>query len=100
MIDPRLAMAGTPSLEQSLSQLHSAEQGSGSFAAKLADAADTVSAAQHGADQMVAGVASGKDTDLHAMMIALEEADIAMRTLVSVRDKAVESYQQLMNMAI
>jgi flagellar hook-basal body complex protein FliE len=33
-------------------------------------------------------------------MIALEEADIALRTMVSVRNKLVGAYEQVMNMAI
>jgi flagellar hook-basal body complex protein FliE len=33
-------------------------------------------------------------------MIAMEEADITLRTMVTVRDKVVSAYQEIMNMAI
>ena len=74
--------------------------GPAGFTDKRAGAIDAVAASQHKADGALAGVASGGETDLHTMMISLEEADIAMRTLVSVRDKMVEGYQQIMNMSI
>ena len=45
-------------------------------------------------------MASGKEVDLHGAMIALEEADITLRTMVTARDKVIEAYQQLMNMTI
>ena len=45
-------------------------------------------------------LATGQQVDLHGTMIALEKADIAIRTMVSVRDKVVGAYEQIMNMAI
>ena len=33
-------------------------------------------------------------------MIALEQAEIGLRAMVSVRDKLMTAYEQLMNMAI
>jgi flagellar hook-basal body complex protein FliE len=33
-------------------------------------------------------------------MIGLAEADITLRTMVSVRDRVVEAYQTVMNMSI
>ena len=45
-------------------------------------------------------LASGQGVDLHGTMVALEKADIALRTMVSVRDRVVAAYEQVMNMAI
>jgi flagellar hook-basal body complex protein FliE len=56
-------------------------------------------AVHHGDDALVA-LASGGDVDLHGAMIALQEADIAMRAMVSVRDRAIGAYEQLMNLAV
>jgi len=72
----------------------------GDFAASLNAAVNEVNAAQVHADDKLAALASGDGTDLHGTMIALQEADITLRTMVSVRDKAVEAYQQIMNMSI
>ena len=74
--------------------------GGGDFSAKLEEAVETVSRAQVRADDKLQMLASGEDVDIHNTMIAMQEADIALRTMVSVRDKVVEAYQQVMNMTI
>jgi flagellar hook-basal body complex protein FliE len=75
--------------------------GSGAgFADSLTSAIDRVSDKGIAADDKLAQLASGKDIDLHGTMIALEEADITLRTMVAVRDKVVGAYQEIMNMAI
>jgi flagellar hook-basal body complex protein FliE len=70
------------------------------FADTLSEAMDNVNATQHNADDKLAELAAGKSPDIHGTMIALQEADITLRTMVSVRDKAVDAYQQIMNMQI
>ena len=70
------------------------------FANKLEQAVQSVSEVQVRADDQLRGVASGENVDIHNTMIALQEADIALRTMVSVRDKVVEAYQTVMNMTI
>lgn len=71
-----------------------------SFSDRLRSAVESVNAAQHSADDQLRAVASGQDVDLHATMIALEEADITLRTMTSVRDKVVNAYERIMNMSI
>ncbi|MSP55815.1 MAG: flagellar hook-basal body complex protein FliE [Myxococcales bacterium] len=63
-------------------------------------AVQAVDARQHGADAQLQGLASGSDMNLHGTMIALEEANIALHAMTSVRDKLVEAYQTLWNMPI
>ena len=70
------------------------------FESVLKGALSNVNALQNNADSAVADLASGKNVDLHGTMIALEEADITLRTMVTVRDKVVGAYQEIMNMAI
>ena len=72
----------------------------GNFSQRLEDAVQSVSEAGNRADDRLRAMASGEDVDIHNTMIALQEADIALRTMVSVRDKVVEAYQQVMNMTI
>ena len=74
--------------------------GANSFADTLRDAMDNVNETQQNADDKLAELASGKTPDIHGTMIALQEADITLRTMVSVRDKVVDAYQQVMNMQI
>mgnify|MGYP001416924184 CR=1 FL=1 len=74
--------------------------GGSGFADKLTDAIDGVSDKQLHADDKLSKLATGEDIDLHGTMIALEEADITLRTMVAVRDKVVNAYQEIMNMSI
>jgi flagellar hook-basal body complex protein FliE len=76
------------------------EPAGASFADTLERALDSVNETQQHADDKLAELAAGKTPDLHGTMIALQEADITLRTVVSVRDKAVDAYQQVMNMQI
>lgn len=70
------------------------------FARLLDSQVGQVDGLQHQADDAMRLLASGEQVDLHGTMIALEKADIALRTMVSVRDKLVNAYEQVMNMAI
>jgi flagellar hook-basal body complex protein FliE len=70
------------------------------FAAHLDAAVGKVDGAQHTADSALAELASGENVDLHGTMMKLQQADISMRTMVTVRDKVVEAYQTIMNMTI
>ena len=70
------------------------------FADKLSAAVDGVSDKQLVADDKLAKLASGEDVDLHGTMIAMEEAEITLRTMTAVRDKVVGAYQEIMNMSI
>lgn len=70
------------------------------FANRLDHAMRGVSNQVNAADVRLARVASGEDADLHGTMIALQEADISVRLMVSVRDEAVEAYEKIMNMQV
>jgi flagellar hook-basal body complex protein FliE len=52
------------------------------------------------ADQRVADVATGKSHNLHEMMVSLNKADLSLKMLTQVRNKAVEAYQELMRMSL
>lgn len=43
-------------------------------------------------------LAAGKPVELHEVMISLEKARLSVQTFVQVRNKLVESYQDLMRM--
>jgi len=70
------------------------------FAAKMDAALSNVSERLNVADVRLARVASGEEADIHGTMIALQEADISLRMMVSVRDEAVEAYEKIMNMQV
>lgn len=74
--------------------------GQPSFADALERAVQAVDAKQHQADDKLAAMASGENVDIHGTMIALQEADISLRAMTSVRDKVIDAYKDIMNMAI
>jgi flagellar hook-basal body complex protein FliE len=83
-----------------LKQTSGVEKVSQSFQATLTDAVKHVNEVQHQSDDLLKGLASGEHVDLHGTMIALEKADISLRSMVSVRDKMVQAYEQIMNMTL
>jgi flagellar hook-basal body complex protein FliE len=70
------------------------------FAETMVQAIDRVNAEQLQARDALSGLATGENIDLHGTMIALERAEIGLRAMVSVRDKLVGAYEQVMNMAL
>ncbi len=52
------------------------------------------------AETAMRDLASGKGVELHEVMISLERARISVQTFVQVRNKLVESYQDLMRMQL
>jgi flagellar hook-basal body complex protein FliE len=70
------------------------------FSQALGQALGGVGESLSGADRALAELASGESVDLHGTMIAMEQADIALRVTVSARDKFVAAYEQIMNMAL
>ncbi len=99
--------SGVGGLEEALAQAAKNQKARGiegtpgaDFGSNLTSAVQAVENQQAEADQSVYRVASGQDADLAGMMIALEEANIGLRAMASVRDKVVEAYQQIWNMPI
>lgn len=52
------------------------------------------------ADEAILEANTGGNVDLHEMMLAMEKADISLRFLVQVRNKAVDAYQEIMRMQV
>ncbi len=97
-IDPILPRLQAPTVD-----IFSAERRVGfgdEFAAKMNSALQSVSEQINVADVRLERVASGEEADIHGTMIALQEADISLRMMVSVRDEAVEAYEKIMNMQV
>jgi flagellar hook-basal body complex protein FliE len=59
-----------------------------------------VNAKQVAASQTVNGLLSGQGVPLHQAMLAMEEASVSFQLMVEVRNKLLESYQELMRMQI
>jgi flagellar hook-basal body complex protein FliE len=70
------------------------------FSAFLQEAVSGVNRSQQDAETAVQQHTIGKTHNLHDTMMAVEKADISLRLLMQVRNKAVEAYQEIMRMQI
>jgi flagellar hook-basal body complex protein FliE len=71
-----------------------------SFGELISSGLDNVQQAQTTADSMAQQAATGDLTDLHDYMIASTQAQLATDLTVSVRNKAVESFNEIMRMQV
>lgn len=61
---------------------------------------DRVRSLQAEADTAVFQLAAGQADDLHGVMSALERASLALELTIAIRNKLVESYQEIMRMQV
>lgn len=52
------------------------------------------------ADQAIQQVHAGGERNLHEAMIAMEKADVSLRYMAQVRNKALEAYQEIMRLQV
>jgi flagellar hook-basal body complex protein FliE len=76
------------------------EAGGVSFGNVLGRLLGEVNEKQAVAGEAVNGLLAGKEVSLHQAMIAMEEASVSFQLMVEVRNKLLESYQELMRMQI
>ncbi len=70
------------------------------FGQMLDGLVSTVQAKQDAAGAITRQVLMGDSDNLHQSVIALQEAGVAFSMMVEVRNKLVESYQELMRMQV
>ena len=70
------------------------------FGPMLDDLVATVDAKQQTASALTRQVLLGETDQLHQSVIAMQEASVAFSMMVEVRNKLVESYQELMRMQV
>ena len=70
-----------------------------SFASVLKDAVGSVMEAGRKSDAQTIAMASGK-ANVMDVVTAVAETDVAVSTLVSVRDRVIQSYEDIMKMTI
>jgi flagellar hook-basal body complex protein FliE len=71
----------------------------GQFGSELGKAIGEIDKLQNAADTQATSVAHGAG-NIHEMALALEKADVAMRLAMRVRNKLVETYNEIMRMGI
>ena len=71
-----------------------------SFGNVLGQFISDVNTKQNAASDAVNGLQSGQNVPLHQAVIAMEEANVSFQLMVEVRNKLLDSYQELMRMQI
>ncbi len=100
-------LSGLPSLpsigkglNSSMSSDASSKAGPTSFADMVKSAAKSVVETQKTAETLSVAALEGQDVPMHKVIQAVSEAELTLQTMVSVRDKAVEAYQEVMRTPI
>ena len=83
-----------------LQPIDAAKPAPATFAKAIGGLVNEVSGKQAAAAAAVSGLVSGQNVSLHQTMIAMEEVSISFQLMVEVRNKMLESYQELMRMQI
>jgi len=69
-----------------------------SFTDNLTKAINKVNDYQVKADQAVTDLAVGRNNRIHETMMAAQEAELSLKMLLQVRNKALEAYREIMRM--
>jgi flagellar hook-basal body complex protein FliE len=76
------------------------EGGAKSFGNVLKDIMQDINKLQVNADEAIAKVQLDNTGSIHEAMIALEKADLSFRTMMQVRNKILDAYQEVMRMSV
>ena len=71
-----------------------------SFAKTLEQFVNDVNSLQNRADESIEKLATGEISDVHQVMKAVEEANIAMEFMLEIRNKIIDAYQEIMRMPV
>lgn len=74
--------------------------GDTSFGSVLGKMVQEVNAKQTAASDTLNALQGGQNVSLHQAVIAMEEANVSFQLMVEVRNKLLDSYQELMRMQI
>ena len=71
-----------------------------SFADFLGDAIQSVDSSMKSSEAKVQDFVSGKSDNMHDVMISMQQAQLSFQMMVEVRNKMIETYQELSRMQI
>ena len=76
------------------------EHSGSSFRGMLNEFVGDVNGLQHNAQNEVEKLTTGETSNVHQVLVAVEEASLAMDLVLEIRNKAIEGYQELMRMQV
>ena len=77
-----------------------ASDGDGRFADLLREGMDRLGDLERRADEQMSKLLMGEPVELHRVILAGEQARLAFELMMSVRNKAVDAYQEVMRMQV
>ena len=77
-----------------------ASTGGASFADALKDSIGEVAKLQQDASRAVEDLAVGRSDDVTGVMTAVEKSDLAFKTLLAIRSKLMDAYEEIKGMPI
>jgi len=89
-VDPRAAYGGVKTVQDQQTP----------FAEQLKNAIAEVNDLQTQRESMVEQMVTGEATEVHDVMIAAKESQLAFELLLEIRNKLLESYQEIMRMQV
>jgi flagellar hook-basal body complex protein FliE len=75
-------------------------QGGASFSDMLKNSIDEVSRLQQDASQAVDDLMTKKTENVTGVMTAMEKSDLAFKTLLAIRSKLMDAYEEIKNISI
>ena len=92
--------AGAIQMPLELGQSAAVTPPSDSFSSMLGQLVSEVNNQQVASAQTVGALQSGQNVPLHHAVIAMEEANVSFQLMVEVRNRLLDSYQEIMRMQV
>ena len=96
-VDPNLALGKLSGVGGAA---RTAAPSGASFADTLKNSIGEVSRLQQDASKAVEALATGKTEDVTGVMTAMEKSDLAFKTLLAIRSKLMEAYEEIKNIPV
>lgn len=74
--------------------------GASGFADVLKNSINDVAKLQQDASKAVEALATGRTEDVTGVMMAMEKSDLAFKTLLAIRSKLMDAYDEIKNMPL
>jgi len=87
-------------IEKKVKESLSPEEKNISFHRLLGNLIQQVNELEKNADQSIQKLIAGEVDNVHQVMIAVQEANLAFRLMMEIRNKLVEAYQEIMRIQI
>ncbi len=76
------------------------DEGDKTFAQTMKESILKVNDVQTQADQSIVDLTTGRNTDIHQTMIAVEKAEVTFQLMMQVRNKLISAYEEVSRMQV